>query len=155
MEALLAGLEGTAVAEYLRFSRWGYALVNAAHIFGIALLIGAIVPLNLRLFGAWSAVPRDILARVLVPAAAAGLALAVTAGALLFSIRAREYAGIGFLQAKLVLVFIGTLSAIAAHRAHGLTLAAASDTRLAVHAVVSMVCWPGALICGRMIAFVD
>ena len=44
MEALLAGLEATTVAQTLRTSRWLYAATNAAHIFGIALLVGAIVP---------------------------------------------------------------------------------------------------------------
>lgn len=153
MEALLATLEGTAVAGTLRVSRWGYAAVNAAHIFGIALLVGAIIPLNLRIFGLWRNVPRQSLVRVLVPVAATGLALAVIAGLLLFSVRAREYAGVGFLQIKLALVAIGTLSALALHHAHGRLLENASDTRLIGHAIISMICWPGALICGRLIAF--
>lgn len=153
MDALLAALEGTAFAATLRVSRWGYAAVNAAHIFGIALLVGAIVPLNLRMFGLWPKVARPLLARVLVPVAATGLALAVVAGFLLFSVRAREYADIGFLQMKLALVVVGTLSALALHRAHGLLLENASDARLIGHATISMMCWPGALICGRLIAF--
>lgn len=155
MEAFFAGLEGSAVAEYLRFSRWGYAAVNAAHILGIALLVGSIVPLNLRFLGLWPGVPRRFLIRVLVPAAVTGLALAVIAGLLLFSVRAREYSGIGFLQAKLALVAIGVLAALVLHRAHGWLLDDAGDRRLAGHALISMTCWLGALICGRLIAFVD
>lgn len=153
MEALLAGLEGTAVAQTLRASRWLYAAVNAAHILGIALLLGAIVPLNLRLLGRWPDVPREQLVRVLVPVAAAGLALAVLAGALLFAVRAREYAGVGFLQAKLALVLLGTLAALALHWRHGFLLETAGDTRLTAHAILSLLCWPAALVCGRMIAF--
>ena len=80
MEALLAGLEATTVAQTLRTSRWLYAATNTAHIFGIALLVGAIVPLDLRLLGWWPDVPRQKLVRVLVPVAATGLALAVVAG---------------------------------------------------------------------------
>jgi len=153
LEAFLAGIEGTAVAQALRFSRWGYAFTNAAHIFGIALLVGATMPLQLRFLGLWPNVPRHWLVRVLSPLAAIGLAIAAIAGILLFSVRAGEYAGIGFLQAKLVLVAVGTLSAAALHRAHGLRLETASKARLAAHAVISMVCWIGALLCGRMIAF--
>ena len=153
MEALLAGLEGTAVAQTLRTSRWLYAATNTAHIFGIALLVGAIVPLDLRLLGWWPDVPRQKLVRVLVPVAATGLALAVVAGGLLFSVRASEYAGVGFLQAKLALVAVGTLAALALHHAHGLLLDTASDRRLAGHAILSLVCWPAALLCGRLIAF--
>jgi hypothetical protein len=153
LEALLAGIETTAVAQTLRTSRWLYAATNTAHIFGIALLIGAIVPLDLRLLGCWPDVPRHKLVRVLVPVAATGLAVAAVAGGLLFSVRAREYAGIGFLQAKLALVAVGTLGALALHYAHGFLLDGASDRRLAGHAIVSLACWPTALLCGRLIAF--
>lgn len=154
MEALLAALEGTGLAQALRGSRWGYAAVNATHILGLALLIGAIVPLNLRLLGLWPDSPRATLARVLVPVAAAGLALAVLAGLLLFSVRAGVYAQNPFLQAKLLLVVVGTLSALWLHWSHGLRLEGAGRGRLAAHAVVSLACWLGALACGRLIAFV-
>ena len=153
MEALLAGLEATALAQTLRTSRWLYAAANTAHVLGIALLVGAIVPLDLRLLGLWPDVPRGKLVRVLVPVAAGGLALAVAAGALLFSVRAREYAGVGFLQAKLVLVGLGTVAALALHRAHGFLLEGAGERRLAAHALLSLACWPAALVCGRLIAF--
>ena len=36
-----------------------YLFVNAAHIIGIALLIGAVLPLDLRLIGCFPTVPRD------------------------------------------------------------------------------------------------
>jgi hypothetical protein len=153
LETVLAAIEATWIAQVLRASRWGYAFTNAAHILGIALLVGGIIPLQLRFLGLWPGVPKPALVRVLTPVAAAGLALAVLAGALLFSVKAREYAGIGFLQAKLVLVATGTLSAVMLHRAHGFLLDSASDTRLVGHAVVSIICWIGALFCGRLIAF--
>jgi hypothetical protein len=153
LEALLAGLEATAVAQTLRTSRWLYAATSTAHVFGIALLVGAILPLDLRLLGRWPDVPRRNLVRVLVPVAATGLSLAVVAGLLLFSVRAREYAGVGFLQAKLALVAIGSLAALSLHHAHGFLLDTASDRRLAGHALLSLACWPAALLCGRLIAF--
>jgi hypothetical protein len=153
LETLLAGLEATAVAQSLRTSRWLYAATNTAHVFGIALLVGAIVPLNLRLLGLWPDVPRRTLVRVMVPVAATGLALAMLAGGLLFAVRAREYAPIGFLQAKLALVALGTLAALALHRSHGFLLDTAPDRRLKAHALLSLACWPLALVCGRLIAF--
>ena len=153
LAALLAALEGTEVAQTLRASRWGYAAVSAAHILGIGLLIGAIVPLNLRFLGLWRTVPLPMLVRVLVPVAAGGLTLALAAGLLLFSVRARVYAGVGFLQIKLALVAIGLLAALTLHHAHGRMLESASTSRLSVHAILSLLCWIGALACGRLIAF--
>jgi hypothetical protein len=154
VEEILATIEATPVAQYLRASRWGYAAVNTAHVLGIALLVGAILPLNLRLLGVWRSVPRAALVRVLVPAAATGLLLAVVAGALLFSVRAEEYAALGVLRLKVALIALGILGALELHRAYGLELEQASDVRVAGHAILSTVCWLGALICGRLIAFV-
>jgi hypothetical protein len=153
MEAFFAALEATAPAQYLRASRWGYAGVSSAHILGIALLVGTILPLNLRLLGLWPSIPRANLLRVLVPIAAAGFALVALTGSLLFSVRAQEYAAVGYLQAKLVLVLVGLLSALMIHRAYGLTLEGASQARLRFHALLSLGCWFGALACGRLIAF--
>ena len=153
MEALFAALEGTALAQTLRNSRWGYAGVNAAHIFAIALLIGSVIPLNLRLLGIWRGIPREAVVQVLAPVAGSGLALALLTGPLLFSIRAREYSDVGFLQLKLIFIAVGVLSTLALLRSHGFLLKDAPRTRLVGHAILSMVCWLGALVCGRLIAF--
>lgn len=153
MEALFAALEATGIAQFLRGSRWGYAAVSFAHILGFALLIGAIVPLNLRLLGLWPAISRAALLRVLVPAAVFGLALVVPMGLLLFSVRAQEYSENIFLQAKLALILIGIVSAATAHLRYGLALEDASEKQLRVHGFISLGCWLGALACGRLIAF--
>lgn len=150
---MLAGLEATTAAQTLRASRWLYAAVNAGHVFGIALLVGAILPLDLRLLGFWRSVPHAALVRVLVPMAASGLALAAVTGGLMFAIRAREYAGIGFFQAKLAVIAIGALGALTLHHRHGYLLVGASERRLAGHGALSLLCWPLALVCGRLIAF--
>lgn len=154
VEPLLTALEATAPAQYLRGARWGYAAVNAVHILGLGLLIGAIVPLDLRLLGVWRGVPRAALVRVLVPTAAVGLAVAIATGLLLFAVRAREYAGLEVVQAKLALVAIGGVAAIAIHLHGGWLLERAGAARVAGHASLSLLCWLGALLCGRLIAFV-
>lgn len=153
MDAFLAAIAASDIATTLRMSRWLYAAVNTSHVLGIALLVGAILPLDLRLMGVWSSVPRIALVRVLVPVAAAGLGIAVVAGALLFSARAPEYAALGVFRIKLALVLLGGGSALALHLAHGFTLETAPSARLARAGALSMTCWLGALIAGRMIAF--
>ena len=153
MEHFLATLEATGPAQYLRASRWVYAGLSGAHVLGIALLVGAVIPLNLRFLGFWPAASQPALARVLVPAAATGLVLAAVTGALLFSVRATEYAEVGFLQVKVVLVAVGILSAVLIHKSYGIAFEGASQERRTWHAVVSIACWLGALACGRLIAF--
>ena len=53
----------------------------------------------------------------------------------------------------MLVVVVGTLGALALHRAHGFLLESASNSRLAGHAALSLLCWPAALLCGRLIAF--
>jgi len=67
MEEIFATIEAAGPAQYLRTSRWSYAALSGAHVLGIALLIGAVMSLNLRLVGLWPATPLPALARVLVP----------------------------------------------------------------------------------------
>lgn len=142
------------VAQYLRNARWAYAAVNGLHIMGIALLVGAIVPFNLKLLGLWPRIDRHDLAKVLVPTAATGLCLAIAMGLLLFATRASEYAGVSFFQVKIALVLFGLTAALVLHIRHGFLLESASAAKLRAHAMVSLACWTLALACGRLIAFV-
>lgn len=154
METLLASLEAASLPQYLRSARWAYAAVNGAHVFGIALLVGAILPLDLKLLGAWPSVERKTLVTVLVPVAACGLALAIMMGLLLFATRASEYASLDIFRVKLALIATGASAALLLHTRHGFTLESASDATLKTHAILSILCWLGALACGRLIAFV-
>lgn len=150
MEALEA-IAASGPAQWLRFSRWGYASVLTGHVMGVALLFGAIVALDLRLMGVWRAVPVAALGRVLVPVAGVGLALALASGPMLFAVRAPEYGAIPLLWAKLALVVLGLAQALALHLGPG--LAAASPARLRLAGAVSLAAWTGTLVAGRMIAF--
>lgn len=154
MEEILVALSASELATALRTSRWLYASTNTAHVLGIALLVGAILPLDLRLIGLWRGIERENLVRVLVPVAATGLALAVMTGLLLFSVRAPEYAAIPLFLVKLVLITIGATSAIVLHLVYGFRLKTAAGPRLARTGALSMACWLGALVAGRMVAFV-
>jgi hypothetical protein len=155
METWLTALEQWQIASFFRSSRWGYALLNATHIAGIAMLLGAILPLDLRLLGLWSDVDRRQLARVLVPMAATGLTITATSGLLLFCVRAREYSGLLVFQIKLAIVCTGAAWAIATDAIHGLWLDRRPDTNRVVVGVVSILLWMFALVCGRLIAFFD
>lgn len=154
MDALLAAIEATGLAQTLRVSRWGYAAVSTGHVLGIALLVGSAVPMSLRLLGLWrQRLAVTALVPVLAAVAATGLVLAATTGALLFSVRAGEYAALPVLWLKLGLIAIGVGSALLLHGRHGWDLATAGRGRLAAAGAISLGCWLGALTCGRLIAF--
>jgi len=159
IDALLATLEASAWARALRESVWLYPLVNAGHIVGIALLVGAIVPLDLRLLGAWRAEPLGPLWRVLSRTAAAGVLVAVVFGFMLFGTRATEYAASGYFLAKLGCVGLGVLNALALHVAVSPAKSAfekrctAPIRGLQIGASISLVAWLTALVLGRLVGY--
>ena len=153
MESVTAALEGLALAEWLRYSRFGYATVSALHVFGIALLVGAIVPLDLRLLGLWSTIELRSLYRVLSRVAASGLVVAVASGALLFATRASEYAALDLFLVKIALIASGAAFAAGLH--FGVDLPRLGRARQRAAGALSLLNWPTVLLCGRLLAFVD
>jgi hypothetical protein len=156
----LTALQDVPLVVALRSGRWSYATVNAGHIVGIGLLFGAVVPLDLRLMGLWRSVSIRALARVLVPVAAIGLLLAVAAGALLFSIRAVQYAGTTLFQVKMALILCGIANAVLLRGAVQWEASldridARPPLRLCVAGGLSIVLWLSVIVCGRMLAFLD
>lgn len=158
MASWLAALEATGFAQALRDSVWSYPLVNAGHVLGVALLVGAIVPLDLRLLGAWRTLPLAPLWTVLTRSAAVGLALAVVCGGLLFATRATEYAASGLFLGKMALVLLATLNALALRRTgfdpagvHGEADKVPPRIRLA--AAFSLAAWLTALGLGRLVGY--
>lgn len=148
-----AAVEKSSVAQALRFSRWGYSLVNTGHVLSLAVLVGSILALDLRLLGVWGRLDRTDVVRMLAPLAALGLLSAMATGSLLFAIRARDYIQTPLFLWKLGLILIGVSLALSFHAKTGLWGERASPRLAAVHGAASLVCWLGALVCGRMIAY--
>ena len=106
MIELFKELQSLPLSVFLRKSIWAYPLVNTLHLLGIAVLFGSILVLDLRLLGLWPRTRLDQLARVLASTATAGLLLAVSAGALLFLVRAGDYAALWLFQLKMALLVL-------------------------------------------------
>ncbi|MBK1666781.1 hypothetical protein CKO28_01825 [Rhodovibrio sodomensis] len=153
LTAALSALADWPVAQALTQGRWSYAAVSALHVLGIALLVGGILPLDLRLLGLWRSVEMRPLAAVLTPMAAAGLLLAVVTGVLLFSVRPLEYAQVPVLWGKLALIALGATGALAFRLRVGRDPDRAGRRLRALAGIGSIVAWLGALACGRLIAF--
>jgi hypothetical protein len=149
MDELAAALQASELATFIRRSRWTYPAISAAHLLGIALLLGAILPMDLRLLGLWR---RDLRPTLVVgllrPVAAIGAVLAVTTGLLLFTAQAKDYAALPLFWMKLTLVALGL--------AHALThpgVATAPLARQRAAGAVSLAIWPTVLVCGRLLGY--
>ncbi len=156
--ALAALLQESALGAWVRGGGWTYAVTNVLHVIGVVLLVGPIVLLDLRVLGAGA--QRFGLADVvsaLTPFAATGLLLVIASGVLLFAADAVSLWTHPLMRWKLAAVVLG-LANIALFRvamARGVLRAGIAITRRAqASALASIVLWSGALVAGRMIAYV-
>ena len=138
---------------------WTYAIVNLAHILGIAALFGSVLVLDLRLLGFWRNVPLAAVCDTASPVAAFGFGLAVFTGAGLLSANATDYAGNPFLAIKFPAIALGLLNAVAIRRSAAWRARASRELspgeqrRLAWMAGTSLACWFTAITAGRMIGY--
>ncbi|OJF92442.1 MULTISPECIES: DUF6644 family protein [Rhizobium/Agrobacterium group] len=153
----LVWLEQSGVAAAMTAWPALYIVVSAAHILSIGLIIGAILPLDLRLLGFFRQAPLAAIAPLLSRTATAGVACALVTGVLLFTVRAREYAANPAFLIKLGLVAFAILNAVMLHRGLAWKEALARDGHPAlsvrIAAMLSLVLWPGAVLAGRWIGF--
>ena len=159
IEPALVFVENLAFVSALRNSTLVYPLVNAGHILGVALLIGGIVPLDLRLLGLWRRYPVMVFVDVLRVTSAFGLGLAIVCGALLFATAAADYAGSMLFRVKIVVVLLGVSNALILawmlkHRdIRSLPMDASMPLSLRAGALMSLVVWVSALILGRLLGY--
>jgi hypothetical protein len=158
LETWAMALHASGLSQALRASIWLYPLVNTAHLVGIALLFGAIVPLDLRLMGCWKSVPLHHLARVAVPVAMAGLLLAAGTGSLLFATRPLDYLQEPLFGLKMALLAAAVLNALLLRRSPRWQLLGVADgapwrPAWAVAGAVSVALWLGVITAGRLIGY--
>jgi uncharacterized membrane protein len=158
-EQALVSVENLAFVSALRNSTLMYPVVNAGHILGVSLLVGGIVPLDLRLIGFWRTYPVMVFVDVLRITAAVGLALAVICGALLFATAAPDYARSPLFQAKIALVLLGVLNALTLGRVmtrrdiRSLPMESPMPLDIRAGGLLSLVVWISVLILGRLLGY--
>ena len=153
---MIDALADNALTAALRGSATLYLLVNATHILGIALLIGAIIPLDLRLAGAFSRTPLSAIAPLLRGTAVTGLALAAVTGAILFTANPAEYLTNAAFRLKLLLLAAALLNAALVTRSAAWSRVLSGDPpapHLRLMALASAALWLATLVAGRWIGF--
>lgn len=138
---------------------WTYALVNTAHILGVATLFGSILVLDLRLLGLRTRVRLADLSSAVTPVGMTGFAIAALTGAAMLATKATAYVDNPFLLIKFPaiavgLINVGALNFTRAWRERGTReLSRAERRQLALFGGISLASWLTAITCGRMIAF--
>lgn len=151
-------LEGTQVALWVGESLWGYPLLLGVHIVGLAVVAGIFLMLDLRVLGLAGSLEYGAF-RDLFPLAWAGLALNAMSGLALFSSQATTFILSPPFLVKIGCIAIGVVLAVMLRRR--LTAEAAAWDEVGASggdaarpvAVLSLVAWVGAIIAGRLIAY--
>jgi hypothetical protein len=133
--------------------------VESVHVLAIALVVGSISIVDLRLVGLASLDrPAHRLTRDVLPCAWVAFAFALLTGGLLFSAKAMAYAGNFFFKGKLVLLALAGLNMIAFHAFVGRDIAGWSATAkppvaARIAGSLSLLLWVAVVGFGRWIGF--
>lgn len=135
----------------LKSSVWAYPALEVVHIFGIALLVGNLVLLEIRVFGRGSVLDIKALARLSLAAAGIGFLLAAASGLLMFASQASELLTNRAFTLKMILLMLAGSNAA---WFHGRSSLDKLDALARWQMVVSTLIWLGVMTCGRWIAYV-
>ena len=153
----LRPLEKSPVGTWVRESEWGYAIVLCAHAVGMAIVVGILAMISLRVLGYGKGVGLGQLHK-LSTIAWMGFAINAVSGVMLFFGNARRLAETTAFQIKLVFIVAGGVSVWMLWR----ELNSAPDAlgpdgvatrRAKVIASAALVVWLAAIVAGRTIGY--
>lgn len=151
-------IEGSALGVAMRESLWLYPIVGIVHLTGVALLVGSIAVLDLRLLGLSRSVSVKRLATHILPWTAAAFLLIVPSGLMLFVAHASD-----FMQSEVFVLKLGLILAAGANagvfHAGAYRGAAAWDVErmpppaARIAAGLSLALWVAVIACGRLLVY--
>lgn len=154
----MGAIETSALGVAMRQSLWLYPIVEVVHLTGIALLVGSIAMLDLRLLGLSNSLPVRRLASHILPWTAASFVLIVPSGLAMFVAHAGEFIANPVFALKICLILAAGVNAAVFHAG---VYRGASDwdvnrtpplaARLA--AALSLLLWVSVIACGRLLAY--
>ena len=159
IDAALDWLQKTGLAIQIRDSLFLFPLLEATHVIGLAIVVGTVVIIDLRILGmattyrSFSRLGADTL-----PWTLAGFAVAVLTGALMFMTNATVYFHNTWFRVKVVLLVLAALNALtfeltARRRILEWDERPSAPAVARTVALASLVIWVGVIVAGRMIGF--
>jgi hypothetical protein len=156
--AFFAWLERSPFASAIRESDWLFPALETVHVVALAVVIGSIISVDLRLLGrtpgdgAFTAIAREML-----PWTWVGFVLASLAGSLMFASKAVTYAGNGPFRMKMLLLLLAGCNMALFHGLGMRDVQQWDDRRAPLSArlagAVSLLLWIGVVAAGRWIGF--
>jgi hypothetical protein len=153
---LMTALENSAFADWAATTTWVYPWVNGLHATGMGFLVGIVFVLSLRVLGVGT-YPIAPLKRFLLVVRIA-FVVNVLSGFILFSIDAGRFFTSPTFRVKFLCLALGIVAGLALARS---VFPRDTDTpasfvpppRAKVYAVLAIVFWSGAILAGRLTAY--
>ena len=148
MSTPLVALEGVWLAQAMKYSTWLYPTIETVHIWGIGMLFGSVVLMDLRVLGLGKALDYSALSRLGIAVSGLGFSLAVITGSMLFITHAADLIASRLFILKMSLIFLLITNAVL------LRMRAEINPVTKAQAVISLVGWASVIGLGRWLAYV-
>jgi len=158
MDGMVIWILSTPLNAWMLSTPWAWPIAEILHFMGLSLLLGSMLIIDIRLAGHWRAMSLNTVHRLL-PWTILGFAINLITGTLFFFGDPERYvANIGF-KIKMLLVVIAGLNAIWFKLRIDPDMASwgpdqDSSSQVKVVAYISLVCWFGVLLFGRLIPYI-
>lgn len=133
----------------IKSSAWAYLLLEVVHLCGIAMLLGNLFLLEMRVFGRGKSLDARALASLSLGIAAVGFSLAAASGLLMFSTQAPELLTNRVFTLKMLLLMLAGCNAAWFHGRNSLDKL---DAVARLQMFLSGLIWLAVLVCGRWIS---
>lgn len=156
--AFLNWLETTSLAQWILISSVGWPLMLTVHAIGLAIILGVIFALNLRMLGFYETIPYTSLYDLL-RIAWIGIVLNVISGLSIFTSQASTYVTSGPFLLKISLIILGCVNLVYTQKtlrseAAAWQSAGAVPPMAVGLALSSLFFWVTAVVTGRLIAYI-
>lgn len=152
-------ISSTSLSTSIQKSLWSFPIIESIHVLAIALLVGSIALLDLRLLGVLMRhEPVSRVAHAVLRWTWAGFAIMFVSGLLLSIAEAKQNYGNLAFRIKLVLLLLVGVNPLIFHltifrSVNSWDLAPVAPRRARAAAWTSLLLWAGIIIAGRMIAY--
>lgn len=148
MTSPIMALEGLWLAQAMKHSAWLYPTVETMHIWGIGMLFGSVVVMDLRVLGLGNKLNASDLSRLGITVAVIGFGLAILTGSLMFIAQASELISSRLFILKMCMIFLLLANAVI------LRMRAIDNGISKAQALLSLLGWASVIGMGRWLAYV-
>ena len=153
---MLTWLENTAYAQWILTGLTGWPLVLTMHAIGLAIAVGMIVAMNMRILGLYTAIPMSAVYKLLA-FAWIGIALNIFSGFSLFMTQASFYVTSPPFLVKITAIILGIVLLVITQKTMNQELSSWETNGVSTKgrnlAIASITLWLLAVVTGRLIAY--